>query len=148
MPPRPVPRTSPTVGAGMPAQVQMQAIAYMAAMGEPKIDDPNADPQWAADLAEKLKPIARGMDHGSAEDKEKLDRVEVASGGRRLDLMMAAGCDAETPMRAVVTRAGQTFATLYGHGVLVVRCNDARVQCLQSTRDATDILCTTAPRHR
>jgi hypothetical protein len=132
----------------MPAQVQMQAIAYMAAMGEPKIDDPNADPQWAADLAEKLKPIARGMDHGSAEDKEKLDRVEVASGGRRLDLMMAAGCDAETPMRAVVTRAGQTFATLYGHGVLVVRCNDARVQCLQSTRDATDILCTTAPRHR
>jgi hypothetical protein len=132
----------------MPAEVQMQAIAYMAAMGEPKVDDPNADPQWAADLAEKLKPIARGMDRGSAEDKEKLDRVEVASGGRRLDLMMAAGCDAETPMRAVVTRAGQTYATLYGHGVLVVRCNDARVQCLQSTRDATDVLCTTAPRHR
>jgi hypothetical protein len=126
----------------------MEAIAYMAAMGQPRFDDPNADAQWAGDLAEKLKPIVRGLDRGSADDKEKLDRVEVASGGRRLDLMMAGGCDAEAPMRAVVTRAGQTFATLYGHGVLVVRCNDARVQCLQSTRDATDVLCTTAPRHK
>jgi hypothetical protein len=132
----------------MPAEVQMQAIAYMAAMGAPRFDDPNADAQWAGDLAEKLKPITRGMDRGSPEDKEKLDRVEVASGGRRIDLMMAAGCDADAPMRAVVTRGGQTLATLFGHGVLVVRCNDARVQCLQSTRDPTDVLCTTAPRHR
>jgi len=34
------------------------------------------------------------------------------------------------------------------HGVLVIRCNDARVQCLQSTRDPEDVLCTTAPRHK
>jgi hypothetical protein len=38
--------------------------------------------------------------------------------------------------------------TLLSHGVLVIRCNDAHVQCLESTRDPTDILCTTAPRHR
>ena len=148
MPPRPVPRTSPTVGSGMPAEVQMQAIAYMTAMGQPRFDDPNADPQWAADLAEKLRPITRGLDKGPAEEKEKLDRVEIIGGGRKLDLMMAGGCDAETPMRAVVTRGGQPLSTLYAHGVLVVRCNDARVQCLQSTRDPGDILCTTAPRHR
>src|ERR1700710_907428 len=35
MPPRPVPKTSPTVGSGMPMETQMQAIAYMAAMGSP-----------------------------------------------------------------------------------------------------------------
>ena len=52
------------------------------------------------------------------------------------------------PSRAIVTRAGLPLSTLYAHGVLVVRCNDAHVQCLQSTRDPTDVLCTTAPRHR
>jgi len=119
----------------------------MTAMGQPRFDDPNADPTWAADFAEKLRPITRGLDRGAPEDKEKLDRVEVIGGGRKLDLMMAGGCDAETPSRAVVTRAGQPLSTLYGHGVLVVRCNDARVQCLQSTRDPSDVLCTTAPRH-
>ena len=30
----------------------------------------------------------------------------------------------------------------------VIRCNDARIQCLQSTRDPDDVLCTTAPRHK
>ena len=147
MPPRPVPRTSPTVGSGMPAEVQMEAIAYMTAMGEPRFDDPNADPQWAGDFAEKLRPITRGLDKGPADEKEKLDRVEVIGGGRKLDMMMAGGCDAETPSRAIVTRAGLSLSTLLAHGVLVVRCNDARVQCLQSTRDPTDVLCTTAPRH-
>ncbi len=126
----------------------MKAIAYMTAMGEPRFDDPNSDPTWAAEFAEKLRPITRGLDKGPADEKEKLDRVEVIGGGRRIDLMMAGGCDAETPSRAVVTRAGQPLATLLSHGVLVVRCNDARVQCLQSTRDPSDILCTTAPRHR
>ncbi len=148
MPTRPVPRTSPTVSSNMPAEVQMQAIAYMTAMAEPRFDDPNADPSWSADLAEKLRPITRSLDRGPADEKEKLDRVEVIGGGRRLDLMMAGGCDAEAPSRAVVTRAGQPLSTLFAHGVLVVRCNDARVQCLQSTRDPTDVLCTTAPRHR
>ena len=147
MPPRPVPRTSPTVGSGMPAEVQMEAIAYMTAMGEPRFDAPNADPQWAGDFAEKLRPITRGLDKGPADEKEKLDRVEVIGGGRKLDMMMAGGCDAETPSRAIVTRAGLSLSTLLAHGVLVVRCNDARVQCLQSTRDPTDVLCTSAPRH-
>ncbi len=61
---------------------------------------------------------------------------------------MAGGCDDKTPMRAVVQRAGMSLATLVSHGVLVLRCNDARLQCLQSTRDADDVLCTTAPRHK
>ncbi len=148
MPPRPVPKTSPTVASNMPAQTQMQAIAYMTAMGEPRFVDPNADPTWAATFAETLRPITRSLDKGAAEDKEKLDRVEIVGGGRKLDLMMAGGCDAETPSRAVVTRGGQPLSTLFAHGVLVVRCNDARVQCLQSTRDPSDVLCTTAPRHR
>jgi hypothetical protein len=148
MPTRPVPKASPTVGAGMPAQVQMEAIAYMAAMGQPRFDDANADPDWAASFAERLRPVVRSLDKGSAEDKEKLDRVEIIGGGRKIDLLMAAGCDAETPSRAVVTRTSTPLSTLLAHGVLVVRCNDARAQCLQSTRDPTDVLCTTAPRHR
>ena len=148
MPTRPVPKTSPTVGAGMPAQVQMEAIAYMTAMGQPRFDDANADPDWAATFAERLRPVVRSLDKGSAEDKEKLDRVEIIGGGRKIDLLMAAGCDAEAPSRAVVTRTSTPLSTLLAHGVLVVRCNDARAQCLQSTRDPTDVLCTTAPRHR
>jgi hypothetical protein len=70
------------------------------------------------------------------------------AGGRQIDLLMGGGCDDQAPKRAVVQRAGVTFATLLSRGILVVRCNDAHVQCLQSTRDATDVLCTTAPRHK
>jgi hypothetical protein len=148
MPPRPVPKSSPTVGSGMSAEVQMGAIAYMTAMGQPRFDDANADPDWTATFADKLRPITRSLDKGAADDKEKLDRVEVIGGGRRIDLLMASGCDAETPARAVVTRGSTPLSTLLAHGVLVVRCNDARTQCLQSTRDPSDVLCTTAPRHR
>ena len=61
---------------------------------------------------------------------------------------MSAGCSAETPTRAVVQRAGVAHAQLLSHGVLVVRCNDSHAQCLQSTRDPSDVLCTTAPRHK
>jgi hypothetical protein len=131
----------------MPAETQMKAIAYMAAMGAPRPDDANAEPDYAASLAEKLRPIVRSLDKGSDADKEKLDRVEVTGSGRKIDLLMAAGCDAETPARAIVNRAGVPLSALLAHGVLVVRCNDARAQCLQSTRDPGDILCTTAPRH-
>jgi hypothetical protein len=148
MPPRPVPKTSPTVGSGMPMETQMQAIAYMAAMGQPRFDDPQPDATYAQTLATQLKSIAMSLDHGSAEEKGKLNRVEVAAGGRKIDILLANGCDAETPRRAVVTRASTPLSTLFGHGVLVVRCNDAHVQCLQSTRDPTDVLCTTAPRHK
>jgi hypothetical protein len=148
MPSRPIPKPALTVGSGMPAEVQMKAIAYMAAMGQPSTSDANADPDYANALAAKLKPISLGMDHGSAEEKFRLNRVEVVGSGRRIDLLMADGCDAKTPQTAVVSRAGVSFVTLQAHGVLVIRCNDSRVQCLQSTRDPSDVLCTTAPRHR
>jgi hypothetical protein len=143
-----VPKTSPTVGSGMPMETQMQAIAYMAAMGQPRFDDAAADANYAQNLATQLKPIAMSLDHGPADEKAKLNRVEVVAGGRKIDILLANGCDAEAPRRAVVTRANVPLSTLLAHGVLVVRCNDARVQCLQSTRDPTDVLCTTAPRHK
>ncbi len=148
MPPRPVPKPALTVSSGMPAEAQLKAIAYMAAMGQPRFDDADADPAYAAALAAQLKPIAMSMDRGAADDKLRLDRVEVVAGGRRIDMLMADGCDARTPQLAAVGRAGVSFVALLSHGVLVLRCNDAHVQCLQSTRDPTDVLCTTAPRHR
>ncbi len=148
MPPRPIPKPALTVGSGMPAETQMKAIAYMAAMAQPGPNDANADPDYAGNLANQLKPIALSLDRGPAEEKARLNRVEVVASGRRIDLLMAEGCDAKTPQMAVVGRAGVTWVTLQAHGVLVVRCNDSHVQCLQSTRDPTDVLCTTAPRHR
>ncbi|MDB4942244.1 MAG: hypothetical protein JWP97_1778 [Labilithrix sp.] len=146
MPERPVPRPQTMVGSSAPIEVQQKAIAYMVAMRAPHPDDVAADPTYAADLAAKLKPIALAMDTGA--DKAKLDRVEVVASGRQIDLLMAGGCDEKAPQRAVVNRAGIPLATLVSRGVLVIRCNDARVQCLQSTRDIDDVLCTTAPRHR
>jgi hypothetical protein len=148
MPPRPIPKPALTVGSGMPAETQMKAIAYMAAMSQPGPGDANAEPEFAANLALQLRPITMGMDKGSPEDKLRLNRVEVVGSGRRIDLLMADGCDARAPQIAVVQRGGTSFVTLQAHGVLVVRCNDSHVQCLQSTRDPSDVLCTTAPRHR
>ena len=147
MPPRPIPKPAMTVGSGMPAETQMKAIAYMAAMGQPGPGDANADADYASGLAAQLKPVLMGMDRGSAEEKLRLDRVEVVGSGRRIDLLMADGCDARAPQQAAA-RIGATFVTLQAHGVLVLRCNDSHTQCLQSTRDPGDILCTTAPRHR
>jgi hypothetical protein len=37
---------------------------------------------------------------------------------------------------------GASLTALLAHGVLVVRCADHSLQCLQSTRDANDVLCT------
>ena len=148
MPSRPIAKPAMTVGSGMPAETQLKAIAYMAAMQQPTIADANAEPEYAAALAAQLKPITMSMDHGTSEEKLRLNRVEVVGSGRRIDLLMAEGCGAETPRTAVVQRAGVSFVTLQAHGVLVIRCNDSRAQCLQSTRDPSDILCTTAPRHR
>jgi hypothetical protein len=130
----------------MSIEVQQKAIAYMVAMRAPHLDDVAADPTYANDLATKLKPIALAMDNGA--DKGRMNRVDVVANGRQIDLLMAGGCDDKTPIRAVVTRAGVPLAALVSHGVLVIRCNDARVQCLQSTRDPDDVLCTTAPRHK
>lgn len=146
MPERPIPRPQTTVGSGMPIDVQQKAIAYMVAMRAPRPGDANADPAFANELATKLRPIVLGMDSGG--DKAKMNRVEVVANGRQIDLLMSGGCDDKTPLRAVVTRAGTPLATLASRGVFVVRCNDARIQCLQSTRDQDDVLCTTAPRHK
>jgi intracellular sulfur oxidation DsrE/DsrF family protein len=130
----------------MPIDVQQRAIAYMVAMRAPHLDDAAADPAYAEELVNKLKPIVLSMDSGA--DKARMNRVEVVANGRQIDLLMASGCDEKTPLRAVVTRAGTPLSTLLQHGMLVVRCNDSRIQCLQSTRDPDDVLCTTAPRHK
>ncbi len=146
MPERPVPKTSPTVGSGMPQETQMKAIAYMSAMRAPHPDDASVDDAFVKDLQRRLGPVVLSMDSGP--EKAKLNRVELTGAGRQIDLLMSAGCTAETPTRAVVQRAGVSHAALLSHGVLVVRCNDSHAQCLQSTRDPSDILCTTAPRHK
>ena len=146
MPERPVPRPQTMVGSGMSIEIQQKAISYMVAMRAPHLDDVPAEPTYAADLVTKLKPIVLSMDSGA--DKARMDRVEVVANGRQIDLLMAGGCDEKTPLRAVVSRAGVPFATLVSHGVLVIRCNDVKIQCLQSTRDPDDVLCTTAPRHK
>ena len=146
MPERPVPKTSPTVGSGMPQEVQMKAISYMAAMRAPHPDDASIDETFVGDLQRRLVPVVLSLDNGP--EKAKLNRVELVASGRQIDLLMSAGCTAETPVRAVVQRAGTSLPALLSHGVLVVRCNDSHAQCLQSTRDPSDILCTTAPRHK
>jgi hypothetical protein len=148
MPERPIPKGQTMVGASSPIEVQQKAIGYMVAMRAPRPDEAPADAAFANELAEKLKPIVRTIDPGSAEAKAKLNRIEVEAGGRQINLLMAAGCDARTPVRAVVQGAGVQLATLASRGVLAVRCNDARIQCFQSTRDPEDVLCTTAPRHK
>jgi hypothetical protein len=118
----------------------------MVAMRAPHPDDVAAEPAYATDLVAKLKPVALSMDTGA--DKARMNRVEVVANGRQIDILMAAGCDEHTPQRAIVNRLGFSLSTLISHGVLVVRCNDSKIQCLQSTRDAEDVLCTTAPRHK
>ena len=145
MPERPVPRPQTMVGSGMSIEIQQKAIAYMVAMRAPHPDDVAADPAYATDLVAKLKPIALSMDTGA--DKARMNRVDMVANGRQIDMLMATGCDEHTPQRAIVNRAGLPLSTLVSHGVLVVRCNDSKIQCLQSTRDPEDVLCTTAPRH-
>jgi hypothetical protein len=127
MPPRPVPTSSPTVRITMPVEVQLQAIQYMSAMQAPQADDAPADPAYGQSIASAL----------SAEGK-----TEVISSGRRIDIAMARGCDATVPKQAIARHTGASLTTLLDHGVLVIRCSDHEVQCLQSTRDADDVLCT------
>ncbi|MEO8878077.1 MAG: hypothetical protein ABI461_20970 [Polyangiaceae bacterium] len=147
MPERPVPKSSPTVGIYAPLETQQKAISYMAAMAAPRPDDPFVDNDYVKSLAVKMRPILAGMDKGSAADRAKLERVDIVGGGRRVDLLFALGCEADTPAHAI-GGAGITLGTLHDHGVLVAACHDARAQCLQSTRDQTDVLCTVAPRHK
>jgi hypothetical protein len=128
MPPRPVPTSSPTVRITMPMDVQLQAIQYMAAMQAPQPGDAPADPDYAKQIADQLR---------------SLGKTDVISSGRRIDVIMEKGCDATLPRESIARRtAAASLTTLLAHGVLVVRCADHALQCLQSTRDATDVLCT------
>jgi len=111
----------------MPEQVQLQAIQYMAAMQAPQPSDAPADPAFAKQIADQLRSVGK---------------TDVVSSGRRIDLLLERGCDATLPRESVARHTGASLTTLLGHGVLVVRCADHGVQCLQSTRDATDVLCT------
>jgi hypothetical protein len=127
MPPRPVPTTSPTVRVTMPIEVQLQAIQYMAAMEAPQPDDAPAEAAYAQSIAASLASAGK---------------TDVGSGGRRIEIAVAKGCDATLPKQAIARHTGASLTTLLAHGVLVVRCSDHEVQCLQSTRDADDVLCT------
>jgi hypothetical protein len=127
MPPRPVPTSSPTVRITMPMDVQLQAIQYMAAMQAPQPSDAAADSTYAAQIADALKPVGK---------------PEVIAGGRLIHVGMAKGCTATEPRELVARYSSASLPVLLAHGVLVVRCADHEVQCLQSTRDADDVLCT------
>jgi hypothetical protein len=127
MPQRPVPTSSPTVLITMPEDVQLRAIQYMAAMQAPQPSDAAADPAYAKQIADQLRGAGK---------------TDVISSGRRIDILLDRGCDATEPREAVAHRTGASLRALLAHGVLVVRCTDRAVQCLQSTRDADDVLCT------
>jgi hypothetical protein len=128
MPQRPVPTSSPTVLITMSQDVQLQAIQYMAAMQAPQPGDAPADPAYAKQIADQL--------HG-------VGKTDVISSGRRIDILLEKGCDATLPRESVARHtAAASLTTLLAHGVLVVRCADHQLQCLQSTRDADDVLCT------
>jgi hypothetical protein len=146
LPERPIPKPETMVTQGMSQEIQMKAIAYMAGMRAPRPDDANADEAYAGDLVEKLKPVLLAMDHGP--DKGRWNRVEMVAKGRQIDLFMSEGCDPKAPFNAVVQRLNAPLTTLLSHGVLVLRCNDTKRQCLQSVRDQDDVLCTTAFRHK
>jgi hypothetical protein len=111
----------------MPMQVQMQAIEYMAAMQAPQPSDAPADAAFAQSIAAAL---------------SVLGKAEIASGGRRIDVTVPKGCDATLPKSVIAQHTSASLVTLLSRGVLVVRCTDREVQCLQSTRDADDVLCT------
>ena len=127
MPPRPVPTTSPTVLITMPQEIQLEAIQYMAAMNAPQPSDAPADPTYAKQIADQLRAVGK---------------TDVVSSGRRIDILMEKGCDATLPRESIARRTGAPLTTLLAHGVLVIRCADHALQCLQSTRDANDVLCT------
>src|ERR1700733_8224266 len=126
MPPRPVPTSSPTVRVTMPIDVQLQAIQYMAAMQAPQPDDAPADPAYGQSIARARSAVGK---------------TDVISSGRLIDVHVAKGCDATLPRESVARHTGASLTSLLAHGVLVLRCTDHELQCLQSTRDADDVLC-------
>jgi hypothetical protein len=128
MPPRPVPTASPTVLITMPQEVQLQAIQYMAAMQAPQSSDAPADPAYAKQIADQLRAVGR---------------TDVISSGRRIDILLekrgAMRRYRENPSPATPAQLSRHCSRT---GVLVVRRADHALQCLQSTRDANDVLCT------
>ena len=128
MPPRPVPKSSPTVAITMPLEIQLKAIQYMASMQAPRPDDSPADEAYAQSIAAQLRAVGN---------------TDVVAGGRQIDIQTDKPCTAVLPKEAVAHHTGaSSLSTLLTHGVLVVRCWDHTLQCLQSTRDADDVLCT------
>jgi hypothetical protein len=127
MPPRPVPTSNPTVLITMPEDVQLQAIQYMAAMQAPQPSDAPADPTYARSIADALRPLGK---------------TDVVSSGRRIDVLVDKGCAANLPRQAIAHYTGSSLTVLLTRGVLVIRCADHHLQCLQSTRDPDDVLCT------
>ncbi len=126
MPPRPEPTSSPTVRVTMPIETQLQAIQYMAAMQAPQPNDSPVDPEYAKGVAARLAAVGQ---------------PDVISSGRLIDLAMAKGCEATVPRESLARHTGASLNSLLAHGVLVVRCRDHELECLQSTRDADDVLC-------
>ena len=110
----------------MPMDTQLQAIQYMAAMQAPQPDDARADPAYAQTIASSLSGVGK---------------TDVVSSGRLIDVHLATGCDATLPRESIARHTGASLTTLLAHGVLVIRCTDHELQCLQSTRDADDVLC-------
>jgi hypothetical protein len=125
MPPRPVPKETPTVTITMPMETQLKAIQYMEAMKAPQKNDLPADATYAQHVADLMKSFGK---------------TEVISSGRSIDITMVKGCDAHVP-RAAITQTGISQQLLLAHGILVVRCADKNLQCLQSVRDLDDVLC-------
>jgi hypothetical protein len=111
----------------MPQEVQLQAIQYMAAMQAPQPSDSPADPDYAKQIADSMRPMGK---------------TDIIANGRLIELKMDKGCDATLPKQAIARSTGATLGVLLAHGVLVMKCLDKQVQCLQSTRDADDVLCT------
>jgi hypothetical protein len=110
----------------MPIETQLQAIQYMAAMQAPQPGDSPVDPAYAKQVAARLAAIGQ---------------PDVISSGRLIDMAMVRGCDATVPREALARHTGASLNSLLAHGVLVVRCRDHELECLQSTRSADDVLC-------
>jgi hypothetical protein len=126
MPPRPVPTSTPTVTIGMPEQVQLQAIQYMEAMKAPQSYDAPADAAYGKQIADSMRSMGK---------------VDVLESGRQIMVTLPKGCDATFPKSAAGRSSAASLGVMLANGVLVVGCTDKSVQCLQSTRDASDVLC-------
>jgi hypothetical protein len=96
-------------------------------MQAPQPGDAPADPTFAKSIADSLRGVGK---------------PDVVSSGRRIDIQLDKGCDATLPRESIARHTAASLTTLLAHGVLVIRCYDRSLQCLQSTRDAEDVLCT------